>query len=243
MSDHLIISDGQVKPGQRLDHWYSLGKMIADIRPKVVVNIGDFWDMESLSSYDKGKKSAENRRYQCDVDFGNEAMEALLWASRYQRNTPRMIFTCGNHENRINKYIDDIPELDGKLGIKDLYLDKWEVFDFLEVAKVDGVHYSHFFANPMSGKPFGGTIHSMLKNIGYSFTMGHRQCLDFARRDLTNGKCILGLVSGAYYLHHERYKGPQGNSHWRGVIHKKNVAHGVYDLETWDIKRVMETYK
>lgn len=243
MNDHLIISDGQVKPGVVLDHWYCLGKMIAELRPKVVVNIGDFWDMESLSSYDKGKRSAENKRYDKDISIGNEAMEALLWASRKQRNKPRMVFTLGNHEHRIDRFCELNPELSGKLSMNDLFLDDWEVYPFTEIANIDGVSYSHYFYNPNTGKPYGGTIHSMLKNVGYSFTMGHRQCLDFARRDLTNGRSIFGLVTGAFYQHDESYKGPQGNNHWRGVIHKKNVANGIYDLETWEINRVMQEFK
>ena len=39
------------------------------------MHLGDHWDMASLSSYDKGKRAFENRRYKKDIEAGNVALD------------------------------------------------------------------------------------------------------------------------------------------------------------------------
>ena len=82
----------------------------------------------------------------------------------------------------------------------------------------------------MTGRPYGGVIHTRLKNLGFSFTMGHQQGLEVAIRPLNNGECHRGLIAGSFYQHEEEYKGPQANEHWRGCIYKHEVEKGNYCL-------------
>ena len=102
------------------------------------------------------------------------------------------------------------------------------LFRSREILWLDGVAYAHFFYNPMTGKPFGGNVESRLKTIGHTFTMGHQQTLMYGLRFVA-GKSQHGLIAGSCYLHDEDYKGPQGNSHWRGIIVKHEVRDGSYD--------------
>jgi hypothetical protein len=85
-------------------------------------------------------------------------------------------------------------------------------------------------ANPMSGKPYGGMASNILKHVGESFTVGHKQTLDVATRFLpASGRQQWAIVAGACYTHEEDYKGYQGNHHWRGIIVKHNVKDGSYN--------------
>ena len=56
---HAMIPDTQVTPDTPTDHLEWIGHYLAEIRPDVIVHIGDHADMESLSSYDRGKKASE----------------------------------------------------------------------------------------------------------------------------------------------------------------------------------------
>ena len=69
----------------------------------------------------------------------------------------------------------------------------------------------------MSGKPYGGSAMNILKTVGRSFVVGHKQCLDIAIRPTIDGKQQLGIVNGACYDHFESYKGFVGNNHFRGL--------------------------
>lgn len=231
---HCMIPDCQIKPNSPTDHLVWIGKYIAEIKPDVIVNIGDFCDAPSLSYYDKGKRAMEGRRVQLDLDAANEAN--ILLTSQWrdiEGYNPEMHLTLGNHENRITRYVECNPALDGFLSVDNLNYKQtgWTVHEFLKQVVIDGVSYAHFFANPMTGRPYGGAnIDTRIKTIGYSFSMGHQQMHMAGQRPLGNGKIIRGLVSGACYLHDEDYKGTQGNTHWRGIIIKHEVKDGAYDI-------------
>lgn len=231
---HCVIPDVQAKSGVPLDHLELAGKYIADKKPDVIICIGDFADMPSLSSYDKGKRSAENKRYTEDVKATHHAMELLMTPIVNETGyKPRLVMTLGNHEERIVRFGDDNPAMHGVATLQDLGYEAWgwEVYPFLQPVKIDGISYCHYFYNPNTGKPYGGeNLHTRLKTVGMSFTMGHQQGLSVATRDLSDGTRQRGLVAGSFYQHEEDYKGPQGNGHWRGIIMKHEVRDGNYDL-------------
>jgi len=236
---HLFISDCQVKPGVPLDHLRWLGQYIVDKQPDVIVCIGDFADLESLSSYDKGKKSFEGRRYKADIKAAKQGMDLLLNPMReYNENQkqykhkqykPRMIMTLGNHEQRIARVANDSPEFDGVISYDDLPYGDWEVHDYLKPVVVDGVMYVHYLANPMSGKPYAGSAFNQLQKVQHSFCVGHKQTLDMATYFTPLGRQTWGIVSGAFYQHDEDYKGYQGNAHFRGVVMLHDVRDGTFD--------------
>ena len=240
---HLFIPDSHVKPGISLDYLDWIGQYIVRKRPDVVIHAGDFADMESLSSYDMGKRAAEGKRVKADIKAAKEGMAVLLAPLRKLQKEqeergevvykPRMVITLGNHESaRIDRHVEAHPELHGFLSIESLGYKEagWEVVPYLTPIKINGVNYVHYFQNVMTGKPLAGTAANMLKTIGESFTMGHRQVLDVSTRFLpASGQQQWGLICGGCYMHQEDYKGVQGNKHFRGIVLKHNVHNGSYD--------------
>ena len=253
---HLFIPDVQAKEGVDFSHLAALGNYIVHKKPDVIINIGDFADMESLSSWDKGKKSAEGKRVIKDINAAIEAMWILL-EPLYNlqqleleefgeiKYKPRMVLCLGNHEDRITRHVNSCPELDGFLGIHSLKYEEfgWEVYSFLTPVTVGGIAYCHYFQNVMTGKPMTGTAANMLPKIARSFSMGHRQVLDIATRYLQiDGEQQFGLIAGAFYMHEEDYKGQQGNHHWRGIVVKHNVKAGSYNPMMVSIDWLLENY-
>ena len=253
---HLFIPDTQCKPNISLDYLKWLGQYIVRKKPDVIIHAGDHADMESLSEYDKGKKSAEGKRVQEDINSAIEGMEVLLEPLYNLQQAeleefgeikykPRLVLTLGNHENRINRYVDSTPALHGFLSVADLKYEEfgWEVIPFLTPVDIGGIFYVHYLQNVMNGKPLGGNAASMLKTIGKSFSVGHKQTLDVATRFLqVDGTQQWGLQCGSYYEHEEDYKGVQGNKHFRGVILKHGVKDGSYNPCFVSIEWLKEQY-
>lgn len=244
----LLIPDTQVRPGVQLDHLGNMGEYIAEVRPDAIVHIGDHWDMPSLSSYDKGTAKIEGRRVRTDIEAGNTAMQLLLEPLRRLQAhqalnkkkvyRPKMDFFMGNHEHRIHRYENNHPEVQGALGYDTLDLRMWNVHDFLDVHTIGGVNFAHYFYNPNTGRPIGGTAEHRLNKVKQSFVQGHEQGFKYHMEAVGN-KRIHGLVAGSFYTHDEEYKGPQGNTHWRGACMLHNVKDGMYDLEVMDISRFL----
>ena len=78
MRDHLVIFDTQIKPDSDIRHIDSIGKYIVRHQPEVIIIIGDWFDMHSLSSYDRGTKNAEGARYTEDIKCGVKALQNLF---------------------------------------------------------------------------------------------------------------------------------------------------------------------
>jgi hypothetical protein len=152
---HLVIPDVQAKAGVPLDHLQWIGNYIVEKKPDVIVQIGDFADMPSLSRYDQGKLQGEGRRYGHDINAVHRAMDTLLKPLQdYNRTAdekykPELHLTMGNHEYRILREVEDNPKYEGKFSYNDLAYEDygWKVYPFLEVAEIDGVEYSHYFTS------------------------------------------------------------------------------------------------
>jgi len=240
---HFVLPDVQAKHGIDFTYLTKIGKYIVEKKPDKLICIGDFADMPSLSSYDVGKKSFEGKRYIKDIEASHEAMKALLtplWEfnSKAKKNKekqykPEMILTLGNHENRINRAVDNDPKLEGVLDINALGYTGygWTVIPFLDVAVIDGIAYSHYFVTGVAGRP-AGTAAAQLRKTNMSSIAGHQQGKQIAYATKADGKTITGIIAGSCYEHDEDYMGPQGNKHWRGFLMLHEVNEGCFD-EMW----------
>ena len=241
MTKHFVIPDCQVRPGDNLEYLNKIGKYIVEKKPDVVICLGDFADMPSLSSYDVGKRQFEGRRYQTDVAAAREEMLNLTGPlHRYNlqqlRNKkklyqPRMVMTLGNHENRINRAVDNDPKLEGVLSVEDLGYRQfgWEVYDFLDVVVIDDIAYSHYFPTGVAGRP-ATTANAQLSKKHMSCVAGHQQGLQIATAHRADGRRLTSIIAGSCYEHNEDYLGPQGNKHWRGALMFHEVDQGQFDL-------------
>lgn len=240
MAKHFVIPDCQVKPGVPLDHLTWAGKYAAEKKPDVIVQIGDFADMSSLSSYDVGKKSFEGRTYAADVEVAKDAMAMLMEPivaeqSRQRKNKekvwkPRLILPLGNHENRIPRAVNSDRKLDGLISTQDLGYETWgwEVYDFLDPVNVDGIMYCHYFTSGVMGRPIT-SANALLTKKHMSCVAGHQQGKQISTAEKADGTRITGIIAGSFYQHDEEYLHPQGNKHWRGCIMLHEVDNGQCD--------------
>jgi hypothetical protein len=237
---HMVIPDAQVKPGEPYDHLVWAGHYAVQMLPDVIICIGDFWDMPSLSSYDVGKKSFEGKRYIVDIEAGITAMEAFLApikaeiqrriTNKHKQWHPRLVFTLGNHEQRIITAIEKDAKLEGLMSLQHLKLKEmgWEVYDFLDTVVIHGVAYSHYFTSGTLGRPVSSASALVNKKM-MSCVMGHVQDKDIAYRRRADGKSITGIFAGIFYQHDEGYLTPQTNRSWRGLWVLHDVQDGAFD--------------
>ena len=248
MTTHLVIPDQHVHPDHNNDRFEWLGRLIIDLRPDVVINMGDMADMPSLSSYDKGTTSFEGKRYSKDVASVFDAHQRVISPLRKtKKKMPRMVFTIGNHEQRINKVVNADSRLEGTVGMKDLLLEEWgwEVYPFLEPVIIDGIAYAHYFTSGVMGRPIGGEnpAKSLLNKQHMSATAGHTHTLDFASTVNAGGSRLMGLVCGAYVDYPSSWNNAQSEAlWWSGVVIKRNVDKGTYDPQFVSIETLRKEY-
>jgi hypothetical protein len=224
---HFIIPDRQAKPGVPLDHNLWLGKAIAKYRPDVLIDLGDNADFPSISSY-ASPRDREGARLQQDIEAAKEA-DRLLFEGMGGFRPKRMVRLRGNHEDRLTRFLSEHPVLEGLVGLHLLNDGAWEVVPFENgapgVIAIDGVTYAHYFANPNTGRPIGGTATYKLAAIGAPFVQGHVQGYDIGTRQYATGRVVRGIVAGSCYLHDEPYKGA-ANGHDRCAVVLNEVRNG-----------------
>lgn len=248
---HLVIPDPHSHPDFNNDRADWIGKLILDLKPDVVINLGDMFDMHSMAGYDKGKKSFWGRTFKKDIDAGLD-FDERLWdpIRKAKKKRPYGIFLEGNHENRLKKAISLQPELEGTIGFNDFGLDRNydEVVEYTGttpgVIEVDGVHYAHFMVSGVMGRPIGGEhpAYSLISKQFVSCTVGHIHTTDYAVRTAPNGRRIQGLVAGVAQDFESPWAGEVNALWWRGVIIKREVSNGEYSPQWVSLNELKKEY-
>lgn len=253
MARHIVIPDCQIKPGVPLEHLDWIAQYVIKCKPDVLVLIGDWADMPSLSSYDVGLKSFEGRTYRADILAANDALQrfmapieaelARIKRRKLKRWNLRLIVTLGNHEHRISRAIEQDRKLDGLISTDDLFFKQFgfEVYPFLQPVVVDGVVYCHYFCSGVMGRPIT-TAKALLTKLHQSCFAGHQQERDIAYGKRADGSRITGIIAGCCYLHDESYLNPQTNNVWRGLYVLNEVHEGSFDEMPVSLGYLRERY-
>ncbi len=226
----MLLPDTQVRAGVNTDHIKWAAQYATDKQPDYIVHIGDWGDFESLSSYHTAL-SKEGQRLRDDIDAVNASI--ALFDDNYSGGATKL-FTMGNHEDRMLRYVADHPELSGT--ISDSLLNwrtaGWAVYPFLQPVEVNGLRFCHYFvrtAKGWAGKNPHPNAQTMTKREMASCVAGHSPGLDTYIHPTSSGM-IRGLIAGSFYSHSEDWMGPQAGNYWRGLCMLHEVQRGMYSL-------------
>lgn len=242
----LVIPDTHAHPDYDNDRFLALGNWIYENTPTRIICLGDFADMPSLSTYDKGKKSFEGRRFWRDVSCTLDAQEKLFSGIHRRQDearewkkkmyNPHTIHVLGNHDDaRISRLVELHPELEGTVSIDSLqYEDYWDVvIPFKSSVEVEGVLISHYFPTGVKGLPVGGEnpAKTLLQKNHMSSIQGHAHYFDMRVETRGDGSPMFGLVGG-HFSHPDMVEGWNRDTRkfWRSCVHVfENLKDGFFD--------------
>ncbi len=243
---HLIIPDLQLRKGVKTSHFTDwLPRFIKQHHKSypfdAIIQLGDAYDFPSLSSYDeRGRRPSkvEGKRLKDDFEFPSAAIAEFCQA--IEDIDCRKVFLEGNHENRLNRYVEEDVRLDGMFdqwGWEFEYWD-WECHPFLKPVVVDGIVYAHYFPLNARGEAGGGvtakngcpSAEAQVKRVGRSCVAGHSQGFQYSEIGNITGRMKMGIIAGSFYQHSESYRGPMGKNEWRGVVVLNDIHGGFGDI-------------
>ena len=116
--DILVFSCAHTDPSVGNERFDWLGKFIADVKPDIVIDLGDGADMGSLNSFDtRYPQAVVMQNYGDDINHYNEAMDRLRRPyKKLKRKKLHWVGFEGNHENRIKKAIAESPRNEDRTG-------------------------------------------------------------------------------------------------------------------------------
>ena len=244
MATHVVIGDPHCTPKASNERFLWAGRLAADVGATHIICMGDFCSMDSLSSYDKKKKSFEGRRYSKVLEHSDQGL--AMFNKGLGKHKAKKIMLHGNHEDRIDRFVDENPELDGTLKISDLNFKAfgWQEVPYKSNKVIDGIYYAHHFPSGILGSAISGEniARTLLTKHKVSATVGHSHLLDYATSTLPNGKKLHALSAGCYLNHKEHFARDTQHMWWSGIIVKRNVQGGHYNIETIDYNTIRREY-
>lgn len=248
----LVVPDQHAHPDYDNSRADLLAKVILDLQPDVVVNIGDGADMTSLASYDKGKRSFQGKSYDKDIQAHLDFQDRM-WSpvKARKKKLPDRYYFIGNHEERIDRALDLAPELEGTIGYSDLQLRNWydEVVPYSGgtpgIKVIEGVAFAHYFITGIAGRAVAGEhpAYSLLSKNFQSCVQGHSHTLDFCERTNAEGHKMMSVVCGVYQDYDAPWAGNINDLWWRGLCILHNCEDGQFDLETVSLDRLKKLYR
>lgn len=84
-----------------------------------VIQIGDFMDMMVVSSHEKeNARGLEGMRLEADYKLGREILDGITKAVQVKNSKCKRVLLEGNHEYRIERFIDKYPGFEGLVEIE-----------------------------------------------------------------------------------------------------------------------------
>lgn len=230
MREILVIPDAHATPWVSNDRFEALGRFVLSLKPEVIVCLGDWADMPSLSRYDVGSVHAEGRRYADDIACANDALDRFSTPIREynerrannkkKKYTPDMYMLIGNHEERIIRAANQDPKMHGHITLDDLHFEEhgFKVIPFLQPLVLDNIVFKHYFPSGVLMRATGGDNHaaSLVKKNLCSCVCGHSHMRDYWETVDAKGQQMFGLVAGCFYDHTDHYT-TEGRKFWQGL--------------------------
>jgi hypothetical protein len=251
MTNILVVPDQHSHPEHSNVRADYLARLTIDLKPDVVVNLGDTLDLPSLASYDRGKRSFHGKNYQRDIDAHLEFQDR--WWGPVRRNKkklPTSIVLEGNHEHRIERALDLNPEYEGIISFDSLDFDRY----YDEIIRYDGgtpgtfeshgVTFAHYLISGVKGLPISGEhhAHSLITKKFVSCVVGHSHLKDECIRNTERSTTIQAVVAGVYQDYDSDWAGSVNKLWWRGLVYLRNVEDGRFDTQWISMAALKKEY-
>jgi len=110
------LSDIHLEHDQEQHPSYTLAKkFVKDFKPDLLVLNGDVVDFSYLSSYNESKAQLkEGKRLSKDIDMLKKELDY------FHKHAKKIIYLEGNHENRLMRRLEEVPEFEHILELKNM---------------------------------------------------------------------------------------------------------------------------
>lgn len=227
-----MIKRAVVLPDVHLDtnvpkDYLPVKKFIAEYKPDKVIILGDFMNVGSMSAWDYDKKrKMEGRRWIKEVEVANKELDYL---EKYVKDKEDgIIYLEGNHEDRVQRYLDKNPEMEGiieieeQLGLKKRNV-KW--VEMNKLYKLGEMHFTHgMYTNKYCAQKH-------LDVLGCNVCFGHQHKTQTAFQNQAMAKPIMSYALGTLGDKAPDYlKGRPGNWINQFAIYEWDTKSGRFSL-------------
>lgn len=253
----LPIGDAHVSDNQDLSRFNLLGQFILETRPAVIVLMGDFLTLNCLSFWDRNKRrKMEGKRYNLEINAGNEALDRMLSPMQRLQNRqrkikakmykPELVYLMGNHEERLVRYLDSDPTFDGLVSIED-DLKLWDrgftVVPYRAYYEVGGIHLTHIPFNKVREIASVNICRAAEQVCVGSTVFGHTHEFSVSNVHRAGQTHLQQLLNcGCFFEETEEYAQGHLINYWKGICLLDNYDEGRFDIDTYSLGHLRRLY-
>lgn len=239
----LIIGDAHINEHDNLNRFYTIKNVIAKEKIDKIVIIGDFLSMDCLSDWDKNKKKImEGKRFKKEIEQGNKALDII------QENFKKeIIYIEGNHEHRVERYLEINPTFDGMVNIPVVLKCEERGIKYIpykENYNINGISFIHIpiaaTGRPISGANITKKALSMYAN---SVVFGHTHKLEMTCETRHNAGMNKALSVGCFFEGQHDYKLGSVENEWKGLIILETNKNNSFDIKTYNLDDLLNDKK
>ncbi len=227
----LILPDAHITT--KLPKPYRVVKpFIKHFKPDEIILLGDFMDVSALSAWDLDKKRLmEGRRYMKEIEVANEEIAYLLKYSK------KITYLEGNHEDRVNRYLDKHPEMEGLLEIPTVLGLKDRGIEWIGYNKLYQLGHLYFTHGCYHNKYY---TQKTLDSFGCNIVVGHlhKPQMSYATSKMEKSKACwgLGCLSGMEPEYMKGRPAQWGNGFAVAYVNDRTGQFNIYPVEITDNK-------
>ena len=115
-----------------------------------MIDIGDFLDMDTLARFNIGKPRITQGKYiSADIEEANKVLDRRISILRKDNPNGRYVALGGNHEERVERFLDENPTFEGLLDLPSLlrfqergieWVRSWSKGEMFHIGKATFVH-------------------------------------------------------------------------------------------------------
>lgn len=255
----LVFGDLHVQAGEpdvHMQRCNAIGRVALRYRPKTIICGGDLMDMPSLAEHlgskavggSGSKLGHQGKRVGQDIEAGKDAIRRIQKPIEDHNRScgragrsgnkylPRKVFLLGNHENRIQKSANEIPEYSDIISVKKLLVDwlvqqGWEVYDGeSETFWLGGVGFRHYFRDKMRRAIPITTAHTKLPRSSVWFHSHSMAMNELRYEGIVNKFVVLPCMKPEHRL---------GEKEAAGVVFLNDIQNGDFSINEIPYNRLM----
>jgi predicted phosphodiesterase len=205
LSKHLIVlPDPHIRAkagGEDKRSIAAVEKYIKDAKPDEIICIGDFMDFNCISDHNAfNLRATEGETVQADYAEGNKVLD------RWQKLAPKVVLLEGNHDYRVERFIDAYPKMAGafemdvglnlkKRGVK--WVRSWSEGEIYRVGNANFIH--GLYVNEHHAKKH-------VEAFGSSIFYGHTHDIQlFSKVTAGDNKTTVGQSLGCLCDYRQQY--------------------------------------
>jgi UDP-2,3-diacylglucosamine pyrophosphatase LpxH len=253
----LPIGDAHVADDQDLRRFSLLSQFIVDQRPDHIVFMGDFMTLNCFSAWDMNKRAKmEGRRYWKEIAAGQEAIALTfedLWSlQRDQKRqkvkvyNPSLTYLMGNHETRLQRYVDLHPEIEESLSLeKDLELKRlgFDIIPYMSYKYINDIGFTHIPFNKMREISGVNITHKAQMVTIKSTVFGHTHEFHVSNRHTEGMEHLQQTLNcGCFFEETEEYALGKLTQYWKGLVLLHSYKPGRFDMDTYSLGRLERMY-